>query len=109
MVDKSYLKILQVNLNKSAEATESALQTAVELAIDLIVVQEPWLVPSHQTPPDFSDTRSVNHPSFVQTLPTLPQPSLRPCVLIYASRSFEAQINPLQDFPPDPDCQAVGI
>lgn len=37
----SSIKILQVNLNRSAQATESALQTAVELQIDLIVVQEP--------------------------------------------------------------------
>jgi hypothetical protein len=45
MIDKN-LRILQVNLNKSAQATVSALQVAVELAIDLIVVQKPWLVPS---------------------------------------------------------------
>jgi hypothetical protein len=108
MIDKN-LRILQVNLNKSAQATESALQVAVELAIDLIVVQEPWLVPSQQTPLDYTDTRSVNHPSFVQTFPTLPHPSLRPRVLIYASRSLEAQINPIQDLPPDPDCLAVQI
>ena len=108
MIDKN-LRILQVNLNRSAQATESALQVAVELAIDLIVVQEPWLVPSQQTPLDYTDTRSVNHPSFVQTFPTLPHPALRPRVLIYASRSLQAQINPLQDSPADPDCQAVGI
>jgi hypothetical protein len=45
MLDNNNLRILQVNLNKSAHATESALQTAVDLAIDLLVVQEPWLVP----------------------------------------------------------------
>ena len=107
MVDNS-LRILQVNLNRSAQATESALQVAVELAIDLVAVQEPWLVHS-QTPQDYTHTRSVNHPSFVQTLPTLPDPSLRPRVLLYASHSLQAQINPIQDWPADPDCLAVYI
>lgn len=38
-------KVLQVNLNRSTYATESALQLAVELNIDLVVVQEPWIIP----------------------------------------------------------------
>ena len=37
----SSLKILQINLNRSATATESALQLATELKIDLLVIQEP--------------------------------------------------------------------
>ena len=64
MLDTNNLRILQINLNKSVQATESALQVAVELAIDLVIVQEPWLCLIQQTPPDFSDTRSVNYPSF---------------------------------------------
>jgi hypothetical protein len=108
MLDKN-LRILQANLNKSAQATESALQVAVELAIDLVVVQEPWLVPSQQTLLDYTDTRSVIHPSFVQTFPALQYPSLRPKVLLYASRSLKAQINLIQDSPADPDCLAVQI
>ena len=41
MLDTTNLRILQINLNKSVQATESALQVAVELAIDLVIVQEP--------------------------------------------------------------------
>ena len=108
MLDNNNLRILHVNLNKSAHATESALQTAVHMASDLLVVQEPWLVPS-QPPLDFSQTRSVNHPSFLQLFPTQPDLTLRPRFFIYASSSLQAQINSLQDFPPDPDCQAVAI
>jgi hypothetical protein len=37
----SSIRVLQVNLNRSAPATESALQIAIELKIDLIIVQEP--------------------------------------------------------------------
>jgi hypothetical protein len=40
MISTSF-KVLQVNLNRSAVATESALQLAIELNVDLIVVQEP--------------------------------------------------------------------
>ena len=36
----SSIKILQVNVNRSSAATESALQLAVELKIDLLVIQE---------------------------------------------------------------------
>ena len=35
------LRIIQVNLNKSSPATEATLQAAVEMAVDLLVVQEP--------------------------------------------------------------------
>jgi hypothetical protein len=64
----SSLKILQVNLNKSSEATESALQIAVEQKVDLIIVQEPWLTGPHE-PPDYSNTRSTLHQAFTQILP----------------------------------------
>lgn len=108
MLDKTNLRILQVNLNKSPQATESALQVCVDLAIDLLVVQEPWLVPLPATG-NYSNTRSINHPSFAQIFPSLPDPSLRPRVLLYASNNFQAQINPLPNFPSDPDCQAVSV
>lgn len=44
MRDTPDIKVLQVNLNKSQQATEAALQIAVELNIDIIAMQEPWLV-----------------------------------------------------------------
>lgn len=102
------LRILQVNLNRSPMATEHTLQLAVELAIDLIVIQEPWLV-NPQTNDNYLGTRSVIHSSFTQILPTLQDLSLRPRVLLYASRILQAQINPIQDIPPDPDLLVVGI
>jgi putative NIF3 family GTP cyclohydrolase 1 type 2 len=37
-------RIIQVNLNRSLAATESVLQLAIELKIDLILVQEPWII-----------------------------------------------------------------
>ena len=40
MISTSF-KVLQVNLNRSVVATESALQLVIELNVDLIIVQEP--------------------------------------------------------------------
>jgi hypothetical protein len=37
----SNTRILQVNLNRSQAATENTLQIAIELKIDIIIVQEP--------------------------------------------------------------------
>ena len=37
------ISFLQINLNKSKAATENALQISVELAVDIIIVQEPYL------------------------------------------------------------------
>jgi len=34
------LRILQINLNRSPEATETALQIAIELKINILLVQE---------------------------------------------------------------------
>jgi hypothetical protein len=45
----------------------------------------------------------------MQIFPTLPDPSLHPQVLIYASSSLQAQINSMQNFPYDPDCQAASV
>lgn len=84
----SSIKILQVNLNRSAQATESALQVAIELKIDLILVQEPWTTPKKQDQ-DYSNTRSILHPGYTQLLP--PYPSFRPRTLAYVSRAFSLQ------------------
>jgi hypothetical protein len=37
----SNIRILQMNLNRSQAVTENTLQIAIELKIDIIVVQEP--------------------------------------------------------------------
>jgi len=71
----SHLRILQANLNRSPNATESTLQLAIELSTDIIVVQEPCLVGHSASSTDFSNARSTSHPSFIQILPSLPSPS----------------------------------
>jgi len=78
----------------------------VDLAIDILVVQEPWLIPSQG---NYLNTRSINHPTFTQIFLTLLDPLLRLRVLLYALNDFQAQINPLVSFLSDLDCQVVMI
>src|ERR1700712_4962003 len=98
------LRILQINLNRSLPATESALQTAIELKIDLVLVQEPWISTSTTSPSgakDFTSSRSVNHQSFVQILPN--HLHLRPRTLAYVLRNSPILASLASTSPNDPD------
>jgi len=37
----SYVKVLQINVNRSSPTTENILQIAIELDIKVLVIQEP--------------------------------------------------------------------
>ena len=78
------LKVLQINLNRSAAATESALDLAIGLNVDIIAVQEPWVFPNPDG--DFIITRLVIHQGFTQIL--LKHGSLRPRTLFYISKAL---------------------
>ena len=60
---------MQINLNKSLEATESTLELAISKKTDIIAVQKPWLV--LQENKTYLNTRSVNYSAFTQILPSL--------------------------------------
>ena len=100
------IKILQVNLNKSIQATESTLQLAIDLKADIIAIQEPWIAPIRNN--DYTTARSVLHSAYIQILP-LANPRLRPRVLFYISRSLEAETYLLEGFIPDPDIMALVV
>jgi len=53
-------KILQVNLNSAAHNTKSALQVAIKLDIDIILVQELYVIKEA----DSDEIRSISHLSF---------------------------------------------
>ena len=105
MISSSF-KVLQVNLNYSTLATESALQVAVELKVDLLVVQELQIVPRD---PDQDSTSicSVLYPSFTQIL--LANLSFRPRTLVYMARSFCLLVSLTASSPQDPDLLVVDI
>jgi endonuclease/exonuclease/phosphatase (EEP) superfamily protein YafD len=105
----SNIRILQVNLNRSSPATESALQIAIELKVDLLVVQEPWLIQNQDQDQDqdYSNTRSTTHPSFLQILPV--DKSHRPRTLVYVSRTFRPLVSLAATLPRDPDLLVLDI
>jgi ribonuclease HI len=103
----SSLKILQVNLNRNSTATESALQIAIELKVDLIIVQEPWVVLSDQEHDNYNNTRSTLHPSFLQILPA--DLTYRPRTLVYVSKQFCPTVNIANDSPQDSDLLVIDI
>ena len=91
----SSIKILQVNLNRNSIATESILQVAIELRIDLVLVQEPWVIKEPEL--DYSTVRSIIHPSFTQLLPLTKE--LRPRTLAYIAKGFRPEVTviPVED------------
>ena len=103
MNSSSSLKVLQVNLNRSALATESVLQVAVELGVGLVVVQEPWVIIPDQ---DYTKARSVLHPSFIQLLPL---GLYRPRTLVYIAKELNSRVNISPTSPRDPDLLAIDI
>ena len=100
----SNIKTLQINLNRSAVATESALDLAIGLEVGIIAVQEPWVFPSLNN--DYTTTRSVVHQGYTQILPN--HGSLRPRTLFYISKALSF-ISIAHDSPQDPDCLIIDI
>lgn len=83
------IRVLQANLNRSILATESILELTVELKIDLILIQEPYIL----SPDNPIERRSINHNSFSQILPAH-HPGQRPRTLVYVLRFLKnTQIN----------------
>ena len=101
----SNIKVLQINLNRSQSATESALQVAIELKVDLIIVQEPWIYTPDST--DYNSCRSVLHQGFTQILPR--NNKLRPRTLAYISREFKPLVCLAASSPLDPDMLVIDI
>jgi len=85
------LKVLQINVNRSSPATEGALEYARDLKIDLIAVQEPWIITSNNDN-DYRRARSVTHPSYNQIVPNPTSPSTRPRTLLYYRRDLGLEL-----------------
>ena len=96
------LRILQANLNRSIEATETALDLAVRENVDILAIQEPWML--HEE--DKGYTRSIAHSAFQALLPQCPR-DVRPRTLLYTRRTLPVQLTQLHLN--DPDIQVVDI
>ncbi|KAF2135108.1 uncharacterized protein K452DRAFT_281953, partial [Aplosporella prunicola CBS 121167] len=99
------IRVLQANVNRNKETTEALLNYALEINVNLILIQEPWVLISSNP----SDTRSINHTSFIQTLPETPT-GLRPRVLVYTSRFLtDTQVNFRADLFASTDTMVLDI
>lgn len=95
-----------MNANKNQSATEAILQVASDQHIEIICIQEPWLI-HHKEGDDWLNTRSTNHPSFQQILSTTK--NYRPRTITYVSKTSTLAINPIIGIPHHPDIQAFHV
>jgi ribonuclease HI len=93
-------KVLQINVNKATPTTESVLQKALELSIEVILIQEPIIFIGSN-----NSIRSIVHSSYYQIFPNFN--ILRPRVMCYISKSLKASLSP--DSPQDPDCMVIDV
>jgi hypothetical protein len=98
------LRIIQANVNRGIQATESLLDYAIQKEIDLILIQELWIFKDKSI--GYKDCRSINHSSFTALLPPHDD-TTRPRSLVYTSRHLKLQVNPL--LLNDPDCQSLEV
>ncbi len=98
----NYVKVLQVNVNRNGTTTENVLQTAIELDIKVLVIQEPWVIARDSNNRKY---RSIIHSSYYQILPNYG--TLRPRTLVYVARELQASL--AQNSPSDPDCLIIDL
>lgn len=100
------IRILQINLNGSIAATESALDLAVELDIHVICAQEPWVL-RHVTE-KYNNTRSINHSDFTQILPKPRDRDTRPRTATWIRKDlpYDIRQGPLEE---EPDAQFLDL
>jgi hypothetical protein len=79
----NYVKVLQVNMNRNGTTTENVLQTAIELDIKVLVIQEPWVIVRDSNNRKY---RSIIYSSYYQILPNYG--TLRPRTLVYVAREL---------------------
>ncbi|KAH7548829.1 hypothetical protein BM1_10854 [Bipolaris maydis] len=84
---------------------KSTLQLAIELKVDIIAIQEPWIAPSSSN--NYEAPRSIAHQSFYQIFPKV-DPNLRPRALFYISRSLTAEVSQREEIG-DHDAIAITI
>ena len=96
------IRILQGNVNRSSQATETILELGASEQADIILLQEPWILRSSEE----GFTRSINHRSFIPIRPEIGK-EIRPRVLAYRRQGSEFQIS--IDLNNDPDIQSLIV
>ncbi|KAH7562169.1 hypothetical protein BM1_01689 [Bipolaris maydis] len=97
--------VIAFKSEEEAKKIESTLQLAIELKVDIIAIQEPWIAPSSSN--NYEAPRSIAHQSFYQIFPKV-DPNLRPRALFYISRSLTAEVSQREEIG-DHDAIAITI
>lgn len=104
---ESPIKLISFNANKTNINIESALQSAIELRVDIVLIQEPWFYGPLERE-EWIQLKSTSHKDFTQILPNYPL-HLRPRTLTYVSKFFTPAVSLARDSPIDPDIQIIDI
>jgi ribonuclease HI/endonuclease/exonuclease/phosphatase family metal-dependent hydrolase len=106
------LHIIHLNVNKNRFATESILNTAIDMGADIVCIQEPWLVNTTDADGDidYSNSRSINHTAYQQLGTHNPlDKRQRPMVLTYFSRKAHLNYTLLPQLAQDTHYQAICV
>ena len=94
---------MQHNTNIKQEVMHSCLQSALELAIDFVLIQEPWIAFDNN-----SVAYTITHPSYYCILPSTSH-NIRPRVAIYARKQTNYQFCHRTDLTQDSDIIIIDV
>ena len=83
----SRISIMQHNTNRNQNHIHSCLQSALELSIDFVLIQEPWIAFDNN---NNNIAYSITHSSYYCILPENSQ-NIRPRVVIYVRKYSKYQ------------------
>jgi len=91
MLDTTF-RILQANVNRSAQATETVLDIGIRERIAIIAIQEPWFLKEND-----NWTRPLCHNGYITITPQVDK-TIRPRTTTYINQNLlgEIQVNPVQ-------------
>src|ERR1700751_6004426 len=101
----SKISIMQHNTNRNSNIMQSCLQSALELSIDFVLIQEPWIALDNN---NNNIAYSITHSSYYCILPENSQ-NIRPRVAIYARKHSKYQFCHRTNMTKDSDIIIIDI
>src|ERR1700740_3238808 len=98
----SRISIMQHNTNRNQNHMHSCLQSALELSIDFVLIQEPWIAFDNN-----NMASTITHSSYNCILPD--SQNIRPRVAIYARKHSNYQFCYRTDLTKDSDIIIINV
>ena len=102
------IRVLQLNANRDRAVMETILDRAATTHVDIICIQEPWILRKKDDRNDFTSPTTISHSSFISIFPNSPG-QWRPRTLVYVSRFLSIQTSRVDALSTDPDLIAMDI